>query len=1124
MRTRAAVLCDQVIEAGWLVALIVVPLFFNVYSSRVFEPDKLALLRSIATLMAVAWIIKAIEEGLPEGARWRGGGWRQGLVAAFTTPLVGPTLILAGVYLLATAFSVVPRVSLWGSYQRLQGTYSTLSYMVIALLMMATMRRGEQLRRLVTVVILTSLPIALYGVAQHYRLDPLPWGGDVTSRVAANMGNAIFIAAYLIMVVPLTLARIIELQAAILTGPGKGEGRRLGLTRRIGLGLLFWVAVGVQFLAWAVLGMERGLAVGLLIIVGLTLVAGYLRRPMARFVLLGAYALILCAQLATILFSQSRGPWLGLVAGLFFFGLVYLFSRRWRAAAVAFVGLAAALVAFLVVINLPGTPLSAVREMPYVGRLGQVFETETGTGKVRVLIWEGAIDMIRADPLRTIIGYGPEAMYVAYNPFYPPDLAHYESRSASPDRSHNETFDALVMTGLVGFIAYMLLFGSVFYYGLRWLGLIHGRGQSRLFLALGAAGAVLGVVVPLAVEGTLRFAGVGLPLGFVAGVALYMATSAIMAMMARRGAALGREVPPEEPESTTRREPRLSGPDLLLMVALLAAVVAHFVEIHFGIAIAATRTYFWCYIALMALVGRRLLSVDATAPATAEEVGVVASATVAGRTGVARRGGRRRDRRRRGERSAATSRSPEEGLPRGLLVMGLAVGLILATVAWDYTTNPLGQGNPLAVLVTALTTMAAKGLPNQWSLGILWLGLGTALVATLVAVAEAVRDDEAERDAAWWARSLGAFAGIALGSSGLYALIHAARLAPGVNTDTLIYEYAMMMLAFWGALALAMYRGEARPQQASRGAWAYAYPILIVAALLFANAANLRIVRADVLYKHGLKFDEQGDWDSAIHYYRRAIDLTPREDFYYLFHGRALLERGKGEADPARRQALFEESLASLNAARALNPLNTDHTANLARLHRTWAEFSADAAARQEHLRQALAFYQAATELSPHNAQLYNEWGLVHFLLGDLDAALATYDRSLGLDREFPQTYILRSDVHIAREHWPAVIDECRRAVEVEPDLVQGWSAMGYAYSKMDDWENAIAANLKVHALAPADYNTLKNLAILYDRAAQPTQAVAYAEMAIEAAPEGERSTMEAFLQDLRERNGEVES
>ena len=40
-----------------------------------------------------------------------------------------------------------------------------------------------------------------------------------------------------------------------------------------------------------------------------------------------------------------------------------------------------------------------------------------------------------------------------------------------------------------------------------------------------------------------------------------------------------------------------------LLLGLLAAVIAHFVEINFGIAIAATRTYFWVYAALILLVG-----------------------------------------------------------------------------------------------------------------------------------------------------------------------------------------------------------------------------------------------------------------------------------------------------------------------------------------------------------------------------------------------------------------------------------------------------------------------------------------------------------------------------------------
>ena len=161
---------------------------------------------------------------------------------------------------------------------------------------------------------------------------------------------------------------------------------------------------------------------------------------------------------------------------------------------------------------MPNTPLEPIKRLPYIGRLGRVFETEQGTGKVRVLIWEGAMELIgwhepiglpeREGPLnalRPLIGYGPESMYVAYNPFYPPDLAHYERRNASPDRSHNETFDALVQTGLIGFVVYFALFASIFYYGLKWLGLIEERRHTRLlFLGSPSVGRCWASLIPAA--------------------------------------------------------------------------------------------------------------------------------------------------------------------------------------------------------------------------------------------------------------------------------------------------------------------------------------------------------------------------------------------------------------------------------------------------------------------------------------------------------------------------------------------------------------------------------------------------------------------------------------------------
>ncbi len=284
MQTKLSRICEAIIEAGWLAALIVTPLFFNTSSSRVFEPDKLHLLRSIALVMAVAWIVQLLDTGLSGWIRERGGGFWS---AIRRTPLVLPTLALVAAYILSTALSLVPRISFLGSYVRMQGTYTFISYVLIFFMVLTHLRTRAQINRIFYAIILSSLPISIYGIIQHYGLDPLPWGGDVRERVAANMGNAIFVAAYLIIALFLTLERLVDSIASLLNE-------------------------------------EKGTT------------ADALRA--------GAYFFVLAVQLIAIYFTQSRGPWGGLAAGAYVFVMLgLLLVTRWatgRAAAAEGAGVA----------------------------------------------------------------------------------------------------------------------------------------------------------------------------------------------------------------------------------------------------------------------------------------------------------------------------------------------------------------------------------------------------------------------------------------------------------------------------------------------------------------------------------------------------------------------------------------------------------------------------------------------------------------------------------------------------------------------------------------------------------------------------------------------------------------
>lgn len=600
--------CERVIEGCWLLAILLIPTYFNLLSSRHFEPDKATTLRGLALIMIAVAVVHWLESLRTRSERRpvtttdaADAPPSPGLLRRFAAfPLAIPTALYIGVFLLATITSVVPYTSFWGSYQRLQGTYSNLSYVAIGIVIVLFLRRREQLERLVTVVMFSALVAAGYGLVQHFQIDPLPWRGDVITRVASTMGNSIFVAAYLIMALPYVLYRVFASfvhasRAREVPSDPRMDIGWMGVYVLLILGALGLIYSAMQFGAvvrtsdlryWYVYpgslvvagalflvptlrpqAMERIrfatllpglLAVGYALFVGISFSIGQsagqqVQTPTDRvgadwpiwmavsaLIIVAAYGLmyvlprragsdsrlflqlqggvaVLVALLilVAIVFTQSRGPWIGGVAGLaVFFGLLFWFA--WSHARALHLRYAQALGAlllllvigvvgiggFLVAFNLSNDPFFVqLRDVPYIGRMGRLLEVDEGTGLVRRLIWigddkaGGAVALIRSDPVRMVIGWGPESMFVAYNRFYPPALANIEARGASPDRSHQAYLDELINKGILGLVSYLFVLVAFFTLVLR----LMRRTQdwsARIFYGAGAS-----TIVAHAVEG-----------------------------------------------------------------------------------------------------------------------------------------------------------------------------------------------------------------------------------------------------------------------------------------------------------------------------------------------------------------------------------------------------------------------------------------------------------------------------------------------------------------------------------------------------------------------------------------------------------------------------------------------
>ena len=1062
--SRTARVARGTIEACWLLALIVAPLYFNVQSERVFEPDKISLIRWLAIIAGGAWVVWVLETGWSprEGAE----SWRTVWRRLRDLPFALPALLVVLSYFISTLLSVAPNTSLWGSYQRLQGLWTTYSYIVLFFVTYQHLRTRAQLDRLVTVVIATSVPIGLYGIVQRFGGDPLPWGGDVQTRIAGHLGNAIFLGAYLIMAMFLTLYRVIRSFANILRDT---EGTR-GYTESL---------VG------------------------------------------GVYLFVFIVQVMALIYTQSRGPFLGFLGGLYIFGLLAILAlrpRHYRLLAGGWVGAAVAAGLFLVLFNLPNTPLAPLREMPYIGRLGRILDVsrENPTGRVRVLIWQGAVELLlpheplnfppdmrpdRFNVLRPLIGYGPEAMWVAYNRFYQPELAQIERRNASPDRSHNETFDSLIRTGILGFAAYVWLFVAVFFYSLRWLGLIQTSRDRFWFFALWFGIGFLSVLIARWVDGTWRFFGVALPFGFIIGLIAYVTLIGLTRPL------------PDVPAAERER--------YVVLLALLATIAAHYVEVTFGIAIVSTRTYFWILTAVLAIVGTQRLErvVPLSAPASS--------------------GSERRSKRRKRRATTVPESSPAFWQDRTLWVYALVAAFILATLAFEFTINlPTGNfitDDPWQIIGNSLFTRVERGLrvdnPYQF-----YMILFTWVVLALLSVGERVRGWW-QRDVQTWAQGL-VLVTLAMGIGFLVmALVQARFLATAARLQVeagrsaaavvaLAEHMGRFPVAYYGLLvftvmAIALVLGWPAREEfvpwVQRGVSGVLAPVVLAVILWVGFGPALAPIRADIMFKQAKAFSNARRYPEAEAIYQRVLELVPQEDYYYLFYGKTLLDHAQSVTNPEERQQLLDQAEAVLLRARDLNPLNTDHTANLARFYFARAGMSSDPAERQMFLEEALEYFAQAISLSPNNARLRDEYAIALFQVGRAEEALEQLQISLELDDTFYLTYLYLADYYRLQEAWEQAVIYYQEALKRQPNDVRILSGLAFTYARLGDVENAIRYNLQVLQQRPQDFATLRNLAILYREQGNVVEALRYAQRALTVAPPNEQEPIRALVQQLQQ-------
>ncbi len=401
-----------------------VPLVVVSDTSELFEFNKLWLTFGITIIIGALWISKMI---------------LQKRIFIQRTPLDIPILLFLLSQIISTIFSLDQHVSWWGYYSRFNGglasmlCYIFLYYALASNLSAKIQPTKEEFQQdakkfifnIIKVSLFAGLTVSLWGFPSHFGYDPTCYlfrgTLDVACwtdafqpkvRIFSTLGQPDWLAAYLAILLPIAIAFAIN----------------------------FW-------------------------------------KQKNKLLALGS-SLLAILLYVDILYTRSKGTFLSLIAALLIFCAGYWWIASKKSLKPIFVSIAACLVITFIVqtpfdninhyLNVssitqklfpqksapatkttPTQAASAAKPNMITGELGG-----TDSGKIRLFVWQGALDIWLHSPL---FGSGTETFAFAYYQYRPAGHNLTSEWDYLYNKAHNEYLNYLATTGIFGLGTYLAI-------------------------------------------------------------------------------------------------------------------------------------------------------------------------------------------------------------------------------------------------------------------------------------------------------------------------------------------------------------------------------------------------------------------------------------------------------------------------------------------------------------------------------------------------------------------------------------------------------------------------------------------------------------------------------------------
>lgn len=422
---------NKIIFYSFCLLFLFTPLFWYSGSFELFEYNKMILTYAITVVIVGIWIIRMIN---------------QKSLIFNRTPLDIPLILFLISQIVSTYFSIDQHTSIFGYYSRSNGgLLSIISYLLLYWALVSNLDKTQVINLLKSALV-GGLLVSLWAIPEHFGVSPSCvllrgefsadcWIQDVQARVFATLGQPNWLAAYLAMLI---------FPAMYFFLKAKSFEEKIFAYSFVGA---FYLAFTFTYSRGATFGLIAGMGV---------------------FILLSVFGSRLSEFSSSVFSLSGTGKQ---KTGKHDSENRKLSTDNWKP-------LALLLGSFIAINILFGSALTRFElskiftkpapqvETTIAPALTQLENGGTESGKIRLIVWSGALDIFKNYPL---FGSGVETFAYSYYNFRPQAHNLVSEWDFLYNKAHNEFLNYLATTGIFGFVTYMLVIGYFVFSSTRFL-------------------------------------------------------------------------------------------------------------------------------------------------------------------------------------------------------------------------------------------------------------------------------------------------------------------------------------------------------------------------------------------------------------------------------------------------------------------------------------------------------------------------------------------------------------------------------------------------------------------------------------------------------------------------------